>query len=295
MEQVRHRIDSIRPRLIALRTADSLRADSILAARRRAAPPVELDSAMVGPFKVIGEREDVRRSRAAATAAWEAVAPLFKSMEGDAKGVELVAIFGATHAGPGVLAKRLEAGAHLVNLLEDRPDLWHAAYESAMGAVLKPRLAPAIRAWLQNGGIGPQNLVPTFRALVLTRPDTMYVSKSQQCTVANVAACRRVLGFDPPHDAIPNDLLRTSFISFVAHNGQPGSIARLSSDTATVIAAIEHLGGKPIDELIVQWRRYVSDNVPRGFQEFGRYAIVTIVWMAIFAGLAMRSTRWRLG
>jgi hypothetical protein len=58
---------------------------------------------------------------------------------------------------------------------------------------------------------------------------------------------------------------------------------------------LERASGLDGDVLIRRWRQQVFDGRPMPITADERGRASTMLWILLFAGLAMRSTRWRFG
>lgn len=58
--------------------------------------------------------------------------------------------------------------------------------------------------------------------------------------------------------------------------------------------ALRLASGQSTDELASLWRRWMIEGAPARRAALDPYFLVTLLWIAVFAAFAMRSTRWRL-
>lgn len=87
---------------------------------------------------------------------------------------------------------------------------------------------------------------------------------------------------------------RLSFLRYVLVRGGTGSFARLF-DHEGIEASLVAAGQAPLDTLLRGWRTEVEGAKPDMQSGATGSRLATLFWLMVFAGLAMRSTRWRLG
>lgn len=59
--------------------------------------------------------------------------------------------------------------------------------------------------------------------------------------------------------------------------------------------ALAYASGLTKDQLASRWRRWLESQRPAARADFGSSLFFTLLWVAVCAGIATRSTRWRLG
>lgn len=90
--------------------------------------------------------------------------------------------------------------------------------------------------------------------------------------------------------------VRQSLVSHALEVGPPGSWERLVEDPdMTAIEALEHASGQSIDVLLAGWHERLTANRPGSFAPLVPSSGRSLAWTLLFAALALRSTRWRLG
>lgn len=121
---------------------------------------------------------------------------------------------------------------------------------------------------------------------------------SHGCEIAaDLDACRRIVEALPGRVRAPLDgSVRSSLVATAIELGGPGAWARLVEyRDAPPIRTLEHVAGVPVEQLLSAWHAWVLDNRPVAYAELPTRSLLTLLWIAFFATLAMRSTRWRLG
>ena len=109
-------------------------------------------------------------------------------------------------------------------------------------------------------------------------------------------ACRAVIerGSGPPPPL--RVVARTSLLALVLEEGGSEAWDRLAADSAGPIAdRLAHAAGTDVDGLLESWRARVLAAGPAHSAGLGGSWVVTLVWVALLAAVASRSTRWRLG
>jgi hypothetical protein len=89
--------------------------------------------------------------------------------------------------------------------------------------------------------------------------------------------------------------VRSGFLHYALEQGGEGSFARLIASTGDVETALEQASGKPMRELLADWRAEVGRARPQMHAGVTRSRIAIVFWLLVCVGLSMRSTRWRLG
>lgn len=292
---LRSKIDSLEPQIRRLHVIDSLWEDSVqrdqLARNRQ-----PIDSLMAGPFKVIGYKRAVTASAAVARRAWMNVRPMFQGVEQDANGVVLLVSMDGMRKD---LAAHVTPASQVVTILPDARELWQDAFETAMTAVLAKRLPPSVLAWLHPGGIGIDDPTFSFRMLALNARDDSTTTRHTGCLDRNIEMCKQQLGLIPgEQQAEIRQVIRGQFFSYTVRHARPGAIAAASAapaDNTSYTTAIEHIGGAGIDTLVARWVDHVARDSKHGFERPLANIAATLLWLVVFCGLAMRSSRWRLG
>ncbi len=89
---------------------------------------------------------------------------------------------------------------------------------------------------------------------------------------------------------------RQSLVWFALERGGAGAWARLlAHPDATPEQALANVSGLNVDRLCGAWRRWVLRQRPDVSAGLGGGMVMAGFWILLFAGLAARSTRWRLG
>lgn len=90
--------------------------------------------------------------------------------------------------------------------------------------------------------------------------------------------------------------VRESLVAYALEVAPPGSWERLVEDPGmTPREALEHASGQPVDVLLAGWRDRLLASRPSAFGPLIPSSGRTLAWTLLFAALALRSTRWRLG
>ena len=297
MPQLRERLDVLNARLAELEIQDSLYWRAVIDSARRANAET-LDTVRIGRMTVIGRPHAVRRTRGAFERGWQEMAPLLDGLEQAVDSALFYVVYDGdlTNA---IIADRTRPGRHVVTFIPSPVrGMWTEAVRGALGGVIATRLPQSVRTWMGWGRLGLEpDLQTAYRALVLP-PDTMpFDDRGQRCVAGDLPVCKALLDLDhPPGEELdPLNPLRTSFLAYVLTRAPSGTVAASSTDSADLAAVLERMGRAPIDTLVHDWVEHVEDGRPRGLAGFGAGALLTIVWVGIFAALALRSTRWRIG
>ncbi len=299
--RLRHRMDSLAPIIKELDRENEARVDS--AQRREAARTrLEWDSVQIGPFQLIGEKREVESKARYFADAWDRMSPLFSGMEADIDGVVFVIAR--------VQAQRwiqLPRHYHTPFYSGDEAAALQRTADRALGIVLTRRLPPSVRAWLAPEGIGGatdlhvvrQRLAYSVTPRVPRSPRTLPAQRrpdtTNRCAHYVMADCRNLLALVGPTNESAIPYLRAAFINHVIAQAPQGALAASSTDGSSAIEAIERLGGAPLDTLMKTWLDSVYATRSGGFAGVARLNLITIFWVIVFAAIAMRSTRWRLG
>lgn len=115
-------------------------------------------------------------------------------------------------------------------------------------------------------------------------------------TERSAAACARLLRslYD---DWAPIGVAgRLSLLWHAIEVGEPGAWSRaLERADAPVVEVLETIGGRPVDQLVAGWRARLVESRTGPHVRLAPQAALALLWALAFAGLGMRSTRWRLG
>jgi hypothetical protein len=88
---------------------------------------------------------------------------------------------------------------------------------------------------------------------------------------------------------------RLSFLIHVLKRGGAGAYARLTSGTTDLPTRLAKAGGAPLETLAAEWRADLDKARPDVHAGSTATRASTVFWVFLFAALAMRSTRCRLG
>ncbi len=87
---------------------------------------------------------------------------------------------------------------------------------------------------------------------------------------------------------------RASLVGMALDTGGDGAWQRLvEMRDEPVELALEYAAGMELGELVAEWQAWVVSNRPETHASLGREGVFALLWILCFAGLAMRSTRWR--
>jgi hypothetical protein len=93
-----------------------------------------------------------------------------------------------------------------------------------------------------------------------------------------------------------SDRLRAHLLWFAMREGGEQAWQRaLERRGAPIPEALSHIGARPIEQLVADWRDELVARRPDVHAGLGPKGTRALLWSLIFAALAMRSTRWRLG
>lgn len=108
-------------------------------------------------------------------------------------------------------------------------------------------------------------------------------------------ACASLLRTIPP-DAIPLPVpssLRQSLVQYALMVGGSGAFDRLAAANGSPADRLQSAAKMPLDSLVRGWRTTIMQTRSNGNAlDFGT-AIASIAWAGLFAGLSLRSSRWR--
>lgn len=113
-----------------------------------------------------------------------------------------------------------------------------------------------------------------------------------ECNDGNRASCASYLdGFeiDPP----ASSALRQSFLEAAFRLGGEGGTERLLESHGSTLERLEQVAGVPADQIIDAWLDMSNAAVGRPLTVPFKTGFMAIVWIGAFAGLGLRSTRWR--
>lgn len=108
-------------------------------------------------------------------------------------------------------------------------------------------------------------------------------------------ACTKLL-LSIPADAIPQPLpasVRQSLVQYALLVGGPDAFTRLVQSNGTPREQLEAASRIPADSLVAGWRRMALRGKSGSSALDAETAIASIVWAGLFAGLSLRSSRWR--
>ena len=120
----------------------------------------------------------------------------------------------------------------------------------------------------------------------------------RRCVEADDAsACDQLLSTLEWVSSVPTSSdIRGHFFWYAVRTGGEGAWARaLERAEAPIPELLEHVSGLPLEELATLWRSRLIESRPDVHAGLGATQLTVLVWALIFAALAMRSTRWRLG
>lgn len=111
-----------------------------------------------------------------------------------------------------------------------------------------------------------------------------------------IAVCDRILA-DTWQDWAPlSGSVRESVLAFAIRQGGDGVWERLlESPEMTPDEALEYAASMPLEELLRGWHVELLASRPNTFDNLAPKSGLTFLWVLVFSGFAMRSTRWRLG
>ena len=142
------------------------------------------------------------------------------------------------------------------------------------------------------------------RQLVATRLRNRYTTGTRwsgpewgACVEGGVVeACDQMLA-DSWQDWAPlPGSVRESVLAFAIRQGGEGVWDRLlESPDMTPDEALEYAAAMPLEDLLSGWRTELIANRPNTFDNLAPKSGLTFLWVLVFSGFAMRSTRWRLG
>jgi hypothetical protein len=154
------------------------------------------------------------------------------------------------------------------------------------------------------------------RALLLTDPGANAIER-EACLDGAIRACHEMLEdalTGQGHMPYPS-ILRASLLWFALREGGPGAVDRLAASVepsrsrvrgpgraslllgpiTDIRTHLERASGLDGDVLIGRWRESILAGRPAPPATDERTRASTMLWIMLFAGLATRSKRWRLG
>lgn len=310
IQRLRTSLDMLVPRVEQIKRQDSLYVDSVRRSRAARQRTV-MDSMQIGPFRVVGTRHDIAQASDAFESAWQTVAPLFAGVESQYAGVTFVIV----RDGGGSLTRDRATRPQHFSLNPRSEDMVDPSYmKRVLGSQITLRLPARVQTWLA-GATAFESSDPlwTYRMLVVPmrrdsaherilkesgralRYDPTVVPELQRlCAEHDVEACKRVLGITGAEGASVAGVVRSSFLTSVLRNAPAGVLVRPLSG-ANLVSDLEALGGKPLDALVRTWLDGLDAARRAESRAHARANLSTLFWVLVFAGIAMRSTRWRLG
>jgi len=157
----------------------------------------------------------------------------------------------------------------------------------------------ACAAVLGLDGSDPHDLyTPVELARIAARRSTAAVEDAQidVCRDGDLSACRAVL--ERYHAVAPGagGRAHVHFLGYAMAAAEPGMFARLRHErTGTIGERIERAAGVPLTVLLEGWHAAALATPPDSDRHGGRTRFAAVLWVAILATLAGRSTRWRIG
>lgn len=144
---------------------------------------------------------------------------------------------------------------------------------------------------------------PAERRAVVLGSEFLYQNGRTQpdldrCRAGDDAACIALLGQTPlPNLTRPLDTeARQSVLRVAVGLGGRAAYERaLTHPDLAPAAALALAAGAPIDRVIAAWRDSVFAARPRPVSVNPVESVAGLLWIVGFAGLALRSTRWRIG
>lgn len=195
--------------------------------------------------------------------------------------------------------------------LNDAPLSWEADYAYVYRQLATARAAAANRCFSKDvqsckAALG---LVPTdsvwsnwyssaqLRELVAEIRSPVRDTMRTECLGVNkIESCAAYLRQNTVGAPLPlSENVRASFLTFALMQGGQGSFARLLSARGDVADRIATAAGQPIDKVVADWRTEVQRSRPDVNAGMTGSRLAVLFWLILGLGLAMRSTRWRLG
>lgn len=111
------------------------------------------------------------------------------------------------------------------------------------------------------------------------------------------SACLAFLESQQGRDFTPlHGVVRGSVVGYALRLGGNGAWVRLvEARDRPVDEALAHTAGVSVDQLVGEWRAWVVAGRPAVHGSLASRSVFAMMWIVLFAALAMRSTRWRLG
>lgn len=159
---------------------------------------------------------------------------------------------------------------------------------------------------VEGASIGEWYTPDERRALAVTGGDPGSMSREARvippavaaCLAdADPAACDAVLLSDSRRDLTPlRGAVRASLLRHALETGGDGAWGRLvEARDRPVVEALEYTASTELDVVVASWNRSVLAARPEVHASLGSRSFFALMWIVFFAGMAMRSTRWRLG
>lgn len=301
-------IDSLAPEAVRIGRESDERSARVRAEAARI--DVALDTMQLGPLTVVGMVKTVRALAPALTDEWQRMEALYGAAADRLPPTTLV------------LTYPYDSGLHA--LAAQHVALWlsplttrrmrHRRIQWTLASQLADVLPTDVQEWL-DGVIVPASVddADAYRLLVL-RPGRANAA----CRAGDAAACGRALGLRDPgadyagwYDAAELEAARDAgtgevsaplpasarshFLAF-AFSTFPGSAGRLHAQQASTVGErIAGATGQPLDSLTAAWQRRVIAGAPEAPSSDVPASFAALLWVAVFATLASRSTRWRVG
>src|SRR5262249_1072298 len=93
--------------------------------------------------------------------------------------------------------------------------------------------------------------------------------------------------------ALASPFVRASVVSHALTMGGPQAAERLVIASGSTRDALAAAAGQPIDSVIADWQRHLSERAGTASNLPLSIAISSLVWIAVCVFLSLRSSRWR--
>lgn len=159
---------------------------------------------------------------------------------------------------------------------------------------LAPVEGPRIFQWLtprQRRNVVMKTTLPWYAGTDRQDPDVVACLDRDETAACDAALARmdRLDGAVLTTPALP-----VSVLWYAVEVGGEGAWRRAIEDPAATPAdVLERASGLDAEAVIAGWRAFMLDHRPAVHAGLGRSALTALFWILIFAGFAMRSTRWR--